>query len=59
MKILKVTLIATVAGTAAWYLGIARMAWPAHPYWADFLISLALTLALQYAWPDPKPTGQR
>ena len=59
MKILKVTLVATVGGTAAWYLGIARMAWPAHPFLADFLISLGLTLALQYAWPGTKPSGQR
>jgi hypothetical protein len=59
MKTLKVTLIATVAGAAVWYLEIGRMVWPAHPMWAGFLIILALTVALQYAWPDSKPSGQR
>jgi len=52
-------LIATVAGSAVWYLGIARMAWPAHPIFAGFLITLGLTIALQYALPDPKPSTRR
>jgi len=59
VKALKITLIATVAGSAVWYLGIARMAWPAHPIFAGFLITLGLTIALQYALPDPKPSTRR
>jgi len=59
MRAIKITLIATVAGTAVWYLGIARMAWPAHPIVGGFLITLGLTMALQYAWPESKPSARR
>jgi len=60
MKILKITLVATVAGIAVGYLGISRALWPAHPIFAGFLITLVLTVILQYAWPsDVKPSARR
>jgi hypothetical protein len=53
MKTLKISLVATVAATLAWWLGIARSIWPAHPQLADFLLALVLCLVLQFTWPEP------
>jgi len=54
MRTLKISLVATVATTLAWKLGIAHKIWPAHPYLADFLIALACCIVLQVTWTDPK-----
>ena len=53
MKTLKASLLASVVGTAAWMLGFTRRIWPAHPQWALFFLTLATTIVLRYAWPDP------
>jgi hypothetical protein len=55
MKTLKVTLVATVIGTAvglgAWLFGLGQIIWPAHPQIASFLLTLATTIVVQIAWP--------
>ena len=53
MKTLKASLLASVVGTAAWMLGFTRGIWPAHPQWALFFLTLATTIVLRYAWPEP------
>jgi len=54
MKTLKITVVATIAGTIGWWVGLPRQFWPAHPYLADVLLSLILCVVLQFAWTDPK-----
>jgi hypothetical protein len=54
MKTLKITLVATIAGTLAWWLRLPHRIWPSHPYLADVLLSLILCVVLQFAWSDPK-----
>jgi hypothetical protein len=51
MKTLKVSLIGTVVGLAAWGLGIGHILWPAHPQLAGFLLTLGATLLAQIGWP--------
>jgi hypothetical protein len=59
MKTLKISLVATLACTLAWWLHFPHRIWPAHPYFADFLMALALCLVLQFAWHDPKPEPKK
>lgn len=54
MKTLRASLAASVIGTGAWMLGLARLLWPAHPNLAAFLITLFVTIVLMYVWPDPE-----
>jgi hypothetical protein len=55
MKTLKVSLIASLIGTAAglgsWLFGIGRIIWPAHPQFACFLLTLVTTIVIQITWP--------
>jgi hypothetical protein len=51
MKTLKVSLIGTVVGLAAWGLGIGHILWPVHPQLAGFLLTLGATLLAQLSWP--------
>lgn len=44
------TLIGTAVGTGIWWFGVARLIWPAHPFWAAFFVTLAATLAVQILW---------
>jgi len=53
MRTLKISLVATIAATVAWWFGIARNIWPAHPQVAGFLLALVLCILLQFAWPQP------
>jgi len=54
MKTLKVSLIATLIGTAvglgSWMLGLGRVLWPAHPQMASFLLTLVTTIVIQMNW---------
>jgi len=52
MKTLKASLLASVIGTAAWLLGFTRTMWPAHPQWAVFFLTLAVTVALRCILPE-------
>jgi hypothetical protein len=60
MKTLKITVVATVAMTLAWWFRLPQRVWPGHPYLADCLMAVVLCLALQAVWTDAKakPTKQ-
>ena len=55
MKTLKVSLIASLIGTAAglgaWIFGLGQILWPNHPQLASFLLTLVTTIVIQIAWP--------
>jgi len=59
MKTLKISVVATLAGMLAWVFGIAQKIWPAHPLFADFLLTLACCLLLQFTWSDAKSSRQK
>ena len=52
MKTLKISAAATVGAMLAWWLGIARKFWPAHPNVALFLFAVVICVVLQFAWPQ-------
>ena len=52
MKTLKASLAASAIGTAAWMFGLTHKIWPAHPMWAVFFLTLAMTILLMYIWPE-------
>jgi hypothetical protein len=54
MKTLKISLVATIAATVMWQLRIPHRIWPAHPGFADFLLTLIITLVIQFSWSNPK-----
>ena len=54
MKSLKISLIATVAATAAWYFRLPQTIWPAHPQLADVMLALVTCVLLQVAWTKAK-----
>jgi hypothetical protein len=53
MKTLKISLVATLASMLVWWLRFPHRIWPAHPYFADFLIALILCVVLPLVWSDP------
>ena len=55
MKTLKISAVATVALTLAWWLRIPHRLWPAHPMLADLLMGVVLCLLLQALWVESKP----
>jgi len=63
MKTLKVSLIASLIGTAAglgsWMFGLARIIWPAHPQMASFLLTLVTTIVIQSSWPRRAETNSQ
>ena len=63
MKTLKVSLIASLIGTAAglgsWMFGLARIIWPAHPQIASFLLTLVTTIVIQSSWPRRAETNSQ
>lgn len=48
---LAATVIATVAGVGAWFFGLAKEIWPAHPQIAAFLPTLVTGLVVKKIWP--------
>jgi hypothetical protein len=54
VKSLKISLLATVAATAAWFLRIPQAIWPAHPLIADSLLAFVGCVLLQVAWTNAK-----
>ncbi len=38
------TAVGTAVGTCGWLFGLGKIAWPAHPGWAMFFITLAVTI---------------
>jgi hypothetical protein len=47
---LMATVIATVVGTFAWSFGLVNKIWPAHPFFADLLISLITVVVVKEIW---------
>ena len=48
---LAATLIATAAGVASWYFGIARAMWPDHPQLGILLITVFTGIVVSVLWP--------
>ena len=59
VKTLKISAVATVALTLAWWLGIPHRVWPEHPMVADLLIGIVLCALLQVLWVEPKPVAKK
>jgi len=47
-------LLASVAATVAWALGLMREIWPAHPQWALFFLTIGASVLLYYILPSPE-----
>ena len=54
VKTLKISLVATTASMAAWWLHFPAKIWPEHPMLADFLMALTLCIVLQLVWSEPE-----
>jgi len=50
LRTFKISLIASVIGTLAWYLGLSEMVWPKHPFVAVLLITAVSYYVLGYYW---------
>ena len=59
LKTLKISIVASIALTLAWWLRIPHRMWPAHPMLADLLIGLILCVLLQVLWAEPKPDAKK
>jgi len=59
MKTLKVSLVATIVSTLAWWFRLPQKIWPVHPFLADFLLTLALCIVLMRTWSGPKSEPQK
>ena len=59
MKILKISLVATLGSLASWWLHLPGKMWPAHPLLADVLLGLVLCTILQMVWTDAKPAMKK
>ena len=44
------TLIATFFGTWAWMFGLCRIVWPAHPFFADLLLTVGALAISKQLW---------
>lgn len=51
VRTLKASLVASIAATGAWMLGLMRVIWPAHPMWATFFLTIGATILLMYVLP--------
>jgi hypothetical protein len=54
MKTLKITIVATLASTLAWWVGVPQHVWPSHPIVADTLLAVIVYYVVLYAWSDSK-----
>lgn len=54
MRVLWISVVATVASILAWQIRLPHKIWPEHPQFADFLMALVMCLVLQFTWPDGK-----
>jgi len=59
VKSLKITAVATVALTLAWWMRIPHRMWPAHPILADTAIGIFLCVLLQVLWVEPKASEKK
>lgn len=53
MKTLKISVIATIALTVAWWLRIPHRISPGHPMMADLMMGIVLCVLLQILWVEP------
>jgi hypothetical protein len=56
LKTLKMSVVATLALTLAWWLRVPHRVWPSHPITADLVMGLVLCLLLQGLWVEPETT---
>jgi len=59
MKTFKISLVATLALTLAWWLRIPHRMWPGHPMLADLMIGLVVCALLQFLWVEPKAPASK
>jgi hypothetical protein len=59
LKTLKISVVATIALTLAWWLRIPHRMWPTHPMLADLLIGIILGVLLQVLWVESKPAAKK
>ena len=59
MKTLKISIVATITLTVAWWLRIPHRLSPAHPMLADLLIGIVLCALLQFLWVEPKVSAKK
>jgi hypothetical protein len=50
VRTLKISLIASVIGTLAWYLGLSEVVWPKHPFVAVLLITFLSYYVVGWYW---------
>ena len=49
---LAATLIATAAGVGAWFFGLSKAIWPAHPQIAAFVITIVVSIVVNRSGPS-------
>jgi hypothetical protein len=59
LKTLKISLVATLALTLAWWLRIPHRVWPGHPLLGDLVMGLVLCALLQVLWVEPKASEKK
>jgi len=59
VKTFKISAVATVALTLAWWLRIPHRMWPGHPLLADLAMGLVLCALLQFLWVEPKAAEKK
>jgi len=45
------TMVASVAGTLAWLIGLSRAVWPSHPMIATMILTIVIYAAVKTSWP--------
>jgi hypothetical protein len=45
------TLIATAVGVGAWFFGMAKAIWPAHPQITAILMTVVTSIVIKQLWP--------
>jgi hypothetical protein len=50
LRAFSISLIASIIGTLAWYLGLSEVVWPQHPFIAVLLITSVSYYVVGYYW---------
>jgi hypothetical protein len=50
LRTFKISLIASVIGTLAWFVGLSELVWPKHPFVAVLLITTLSYYVVSYYW---------
>jgi hypothetical protein len=53
LRTLKISLVASLIGTLAWYFGLSNLVWPKHPFVAVLLITALSYYVVGYYWDAP------